>query len=80
MRENELNETAKCLQSETKVNLDYIEDRNDFKLKVTTGKWDQVLEDLSQLNLSLNTLSEVHEQVNVLNAFLLIFTSYLDIQ
>ena len=65
MRENQLNETAKCLQSETKVNLDYIEDRVDFKSKVITGKWDQVLEDLSQLNLSLNTLSEVHEQVNI---------------
>lgn len=58
-----MNETAKSLQLESSVNLNYIEDRIDFASKVTTGRWDQVLEELSQLNLPHNVLADVHEQV-----------------
>ena len=58
-----MNEAAKVLQTESSVNLNYIEDRRDFDLKVTSGQWDQVLEEMSQLNLPQSILSDVHEQV-----------------
>ena len=58
-----MNETAKQLQKESNVSLNYIEDRTEFALKVTSGRWDEVLEEISQLNLPENILIEVHEQV-----------------
>ena len=58
-----MNEAAKVLQTESSVNLNYIEDRRDFDLKVTSGQWDQVLEEMFQLNLPQSILSDVHEQV-----------------
>ncbi len=64
MRENNLNETAKSLQFESNVSLNYIEDRRDFASKVTSGQWDQVLDEVTQLNLPQNILAEVHEQVS----------------
>lgn len=64
LRENDLNDTAKCLQSESKVNLNYIEDRREFSTKVTSGRWDEVLEEISQLSLSEAILIEIHEQVH----------------
>lgn len=63
LRENNLNESAKLLQTESNVNLNYIEDRRDFTSKIISGQWDQVLEEISQLNLPQNILAEVHEQV-----------------
>lgn len=52
------------MQTESKVNLNYIEDRRDFCLKVTNGRWDEVLEEISQLNLPENDVVDIHEQVN----------------
>ena len=66
LRENDLNDTAKCLQTESKVNLNYIEDRREFSAKVTSGRWDEVLEEISQLNLPETISIEVHEQVHQL--------------
>lgn len=63
LRENNLNATAKCLQQESNVNLNYIEDKLDFASKVDSGSWDEVLKEISQLSLPLNLLSEIHEQV-----------------
>lgn len=65
MKENDLNETVKCLQKESNVILNYIEDKIDFASKVDSGRWDEVLEELSKLNLPISILVEVHEQVKV---------------
>lgn len=64
LRENNFNETAKCLQKESNVNLNYIEDKLDFASKVNSGRWDEVFEEISQLSLPPNVLSEIHEQVD----------------
>ena len=64
LRENDLNETSKCLQLESKVNLNYIEDRREFSLKVSSGRWDEVLGSIAQLNLPETVLIELHEQVS----------------
>lgn len=64
MKENNLKESAQCLQNESSVILNYIEDKTDFASKVDSGKWDELLEELSQLNLPKSILIEVHEQVN----------------
>jgi hypothetical protein len=63
LKENNLNDTAKCLHNESSVILNYIEDKTYFASKVDSGRWDEVLEELSQLNLPLEILFEVHEQV-----------------
>ena len=63
LRENNLNESARILQSESQINLNFIDNRRDFAEKVTAGRWDEVLEEISQLTLNLNLLSEIHEQV-----------------
>lgn len=73
LRENNLNESAKQLQIESSVNLNYIEDRRGFSLKVTSGQWDQVLEEIIQLNLPENILTDIHEQVRNLFLFLVIY-------
>lgn len=64
MRENDLSETAKYLQRESNVALNYIEDKTEFANKIDSGRWDEVLEEISQLNLPSTILVEVHEQVN----------------
>jgi len=69
-----LNETVKCLQKESNVILNYIEDKTDFASKIDSGRWDEVLEELSQLNLPITILVEVHEQVKNTTRFLLILS------
>ena len=67
-----MNETVKCLQKESNVILNYIEDKTDFASKIDSGRWDEVLEELSQLNLPITILFEVHEQVKDTTRFSLI--------
>ena len=69
-----MNETVKCLQKESNVILNYIEDKTDFASKIDSGRWDEVLEELSQLNLPITILVEVHEQVKNTTRFLLILS------
>lgn len=73
MKENDFNETAKYLQKESNVILNYIESKTDFASKLNLGRWDEVLEELSQLNLPPSILVEVHEQVNIQVIFLCVF-------
>lgn len=65
LRENGLNETAQCLQRESKITLDYIENRTEFERKVKSGCWDEVLDELHLLNLPYDILIQVHEQVHL---------------
>ena len=63
LRENNLNDTAKLLQKESNLNLNYIEDRREFYMKVTSGRWDEVLQEISKLNIPENVLIQLQEQV-----------------
>ena len=58
-----MNETARVLQKESGVGMNYIEDRPGFASKMDQGRWDQILEQITLFDLPETLLTEIHEQV-----------------
>lgn len=69
LKENRLTDTARMLQNEAKIQMNCLENRTEFSKLVSEGKWDQVLQQTSDLSLSEECNFQLYEQVRL---FLLI--------
>ena len=62
-KENNLNETFKTLQEESKINLNTVDSKEDFTNDILNGRWDQVLKNIQKINVPYSTLMTLYEQI-----------------
>jgi len=62
-KENNLNESFKTIQDESKISLNTVESKEDFTNDILNGRWDQVLKNIQKINLSYSTLMLLYEQI-----------------
>ena len=65
LKENGLTRTAQCLQDETGVILNSVDDPNQFVSDITSGKWDKVMQALSFLSIPSDNLRELFNQITL---------------
>lgn len=64
LRENNLGTTVSTLEKESNLNLNTVEDLDRFTQDILDGRWDIVLKQVNQLDLSQKVLFDLYEQVS----------------
>lgn len=63
LKENNLTDSMKCLQKESGVSLNVVDNYESFINDIKAGKWDSVLTQVSQLSLPMEKMTMLYEQV-----------------
>jgi WD40 repeat-containing protein SMU1 len=64
-KESKLNETHAALSAETNTSLNALDDVEQFKRDILSGRWDVVLPKLAELRLPKNVLEDTYEHVTL---------------
>ena len=65
LKENGLTRTAQCLQDETGVILNSIDDPTELVSDITNGRWDKVMQSLSFLSIPSDNLRDLFNQITL---------------